>query len=173
MESTNSGVIFEESAERLKITIPAKSNRLMRFVYSVSLVVWLGMLILVVSYVLRGLSSSFVLTALLVLWTIIWLWFGRFLWRRWQYYAANREILFIESEQIIVRRPVSILGQTTAYDFAHVSPFYYSEQHGCPAFDYAFLHVYFGQDLSEEAGRELVIMLNGKYFPHVDELAAT
>ena len=142
----------------------------MRIVYTVSLVVWLGMLVLVISYVLRGLSSSFVLTALLVLWTIVWLWFGRFLWRRWQYYAANREILFIDSEQIIIRRPVSILGQTTAYDIAHVSPFYYSDQHNCPAFDYAFLHVYFGQSLAREEGRELVAMLNTRYFPDSDEL---
>ena len=143
MESTISGISFEETPERLKVTIPVRPSRPMRIVYTASLVVWLGMLALVVSYVLRGLSSSFVLTALLVLWTIVWFWFGRFLWNRWQYYAANREILFVDKEQIIIRRPVSILGQTTAYDFAHISPFYYSEQHKCPAFDYAFLHVYF------------------------------
>jgi hypothetical protein len=172
MESTESGITFEETSERLKITIPAGSNRPVRIVYTVSLFVWLGMLLLVISYVLRGFSSSFVLTAILVLWTIVWLWFGRFLWRRWQYHAANREILFIDQEQLIVRRPVSILGQTTAYDFAHVSPFYFSDQHSCPAFDYAFLHVYFGQDLPGEEGRELVAMLNAKYFPHHDDLTS-
>lgn len=141
----------------------------MRIVYTLSLVIWVAMLALVIAYVLRGLSSSFVLTALIVLWTIVWFWFGRFLWNRWQYHAANREILFIDDEQIIIRRPVSILGQTTAYDLNHVSPFYFSEQHDCAAFDYAFLHVYFGMGLDHEDGRELVAELNERYFPDEED----
>jgi hypothetical protein len=172
MKSTESGTSFEETPDRLKITIPVKPSRLMRIVFSASLIVWLAMLVLVVSYVLRGLSSSFVLTTLLVLWTIVWFWFGRFLWNRWQYYAANREILFIDEEQVVIRRPLSILGQTTAYDLAHVSPFYYSEQHSCPAFDYAFLHVYFGNSLSDVEARELITLLNARYFPEDEESTA-
>jgi hypothetical protein len=170
MKIAESGISFEETPERLKVVVPVRASRLLRVVYSVSLVVWFGMLLVVVTYVLRGLSSSFVLTALLVLWTIVWFWFGRFLWNRWQYYAANREILFIDEEQIIVRRPVSILGQTTSYDLAHVSPFYYSEQHACPAFDYAYLHVYFGQSLPAEDARELITELNSRYFPGDEEV---
>jgi hypothetical protein len=127
------------------------------------------MLAVVVVYLLRGMSSGFVLTVLLLIWMGIWFWFGRFLWSRWQYHAANREILFIDEEQVIIRRPVSILGITTSYDLRHVSPFYYSERHNCPAFDYAYYHVYFAHGLPAEAAHELIAQLNGRYFPDEDE----
>ena len=66
---------------------------------------------------------SFVLTVLVILMLLVWLWFGRrFIWRWWQYHMANREILFINKEVLIVRRPVSILGLTDAYDMNHLSP---------------------------------------------------
>ena len=159
------GVLFEESPERLKITIPVKVNWILFSLHTLALAIWLVMVGLIVIYLFRGLSNSFVLTVLILLWTLMWLWFGRFLWNRWQYHAANREILFIDEEQLIVRRPMSILGITNVYDINYVSPFYYSDKHHCVAFDYAYAHVYFGHSLDETVAKAFVADLNERYFP--------
>jgi hypothetical protein len=167
-ESTK-GFIIEEGEGRLKVVIPFGISWLALALHSLAMVVWLGMLSAVLVYLLRGLSSSFVLTVILVIWLLVWFWFGRFLWTRWQYHAANREILFIDTEQVILRRPVSILGLTWSYEMSHVSRLYYSDQHRCPAFDYAYLHVYFGRSLSEQQARRLIDELNRRYFPEEPE----
>jgi hypothetical protein len=162
---------FETAGNRLKITIPVKLNWPLLALFSAALVVWAGMILTVTIYLLTGRSSSFVLTAILLIWILIWLWFGRFLWNRWQYHAATREILFIDDEQIIHRRPVSIFGNTTSYDRQHISSFYYSGRHRCPAFDYAYLHVYFGRSMKEDAADILIAQLNELLFP--EETAIT
>ena len=166
----NLDIIVEESDLRLKMTLPARVNWLAFGLHSLALVVWLLMLAAVLVYIVRGLSSSFVLTAILVLWIAVWLWFGRFLWSRWQYHAANREILFVNDEQFVIRRPVSILGLTTAYDMNHISGLYHSDQHRCPAFDYAYSHVFFGRSLNEEQSNFVVDELNRRYFPNMAEM---
>lgn len=163
------GILFEESPERMKITIPMKVNWLLFSLHTFGLAVWLVMVGLVVSYLLRGLSNSFVLTVLILMWLGFWLWFGRFLFNRWQYYAANREILFIDKEQLILRRPMSILGITNVYDINYVSPFYYSDKHACLAFDYAYAHVYFGHSLDETAAKNFAAEINERYFPEDED----
>lgn len=168
-QTAEQDIIFEENPERLKVTIPVKVNWLLFSLHTLALAIWLAMVGLIVIYLFRGLSNSFVLTVLILLWTLLWLWFGRFLWNRWQYYAANREILFIDEEQLIVRRPMSILGITNAYDFKHVSPFYYSDKHNCVAFDYAYAHVYFGHSLDETAAKSFIAAINGRYFPEDED----
>jgi hypothetical protein len=99
----------------------------------------------------------------------MWLWFGRFLFNRWQYYAANREILFFDEEQLIVRRPLSILGITNAYDINYVSTFYYSEKHQSLAFDYAYAHVFLGHSLEKETSLAFINDINERYFPEEEE----
>jgi hypothetical protein len=163
--SAEQTILFDETPERLKITIPVKVNWIIFTLHTLGLAVWLVMVWLVFSYLFRGLSNSFVLTALILMWLAFWLWFGRFLFNRWQYYAANREILFIDKEQLIVRRPMSILGITNAYDINYVSPFYYSDKHNCVAFDYAYAHVYFGHSLGETAAKAFIADINERYFP--------
>ncbi|MDX1616838.1 MAG: hypothetical protein R3300_21195 [Candidatus Promineifilaceae bacterium] len=158
-------VKFEANEGRLKVTVPIEVNPFLVALFTIALIAWLGMLILVGQFLFDEATSNFVLTVLVLIWLLIWLWFGRFLWRRWQYYAASREILFIDDEQLILRRPLSLLGSTTVYDRSHLSPFYVSERHDCPAFDYAYLHVYFGQSLNQEAARQLVDDLNRRFFP--------
>lgn len=160
-------VTFEESNGRLKVVIPVRFTWWLFGLYTFGLIVWLAMLVAVLIYLLRGLSSSFVLTLILILWLIVWFWFGRFLSGRWQFHAANREILFIDDEQLILRRPVSIFGLTDSYDIHHVSPFYFSQRHSCPAFDYAFTHVYFGQSLAQEQALELIEHMNQWCFPEM------
>lgn len=163
----NAQIEFEETPQRLKVVIPINVGWLPLALHTVALLVWVGMLVIVLVYLFGGRSNSFVLTTLLLVWLLIWLWFGRFLWRRWQYHVATREILFIDEEQLVLRRPVSLLGLTTAYDFQNVSPFYFSDKHSCPAFDYAYLHVYFGRSLPADQARELVAELNKRCFPEV------
>lgn len=170
MRASEKTITFEEGEDRLKVVLPSGVNWPALILHSLALIVWLGMLVAVLVYLLDGRSSSFVLTAILLLWLLVWLWFGRFLWTRWQYHAANREVLFIEPEQLVIRRPVSILGLTWAYDMAHISRLYYSESHGCPAFDYAYSHVYFGRSLGEDQAYQLIETLNDRYFPeHSDD----
>ncbi|MEW5988654.1 MAG: hypothetical protein AB1791_18660 [Chloroflexota bacterium] len=155
---------FEENAERLKIVIPIRRNWPLFSLFSTLLVVWLVMIGLVGRFLLAEPATWLVRLAALA-WLLLWLWFGRSLWQRWQTFAANREILFINRQQLILRRPVSLLGLTTVYDMKHVSPFYVSDKHHCPAFDYAFQHVYFGQSLAASEANDLVTTLNGRFFP--------
>jgi len=159
---------FDDDLERTKITIFLARKWGYLVLFSSALVIWLVMLTGMLIYLIGGRSPRIVLTFLLLLWLVIWFVFGRFLWKRWQYFAAGREILFIDQEQLIVRRPVSILGITNAYDMAHISPFYYSDTHNCPTFDYAYLHVYFGHGLSHEDAARIVNEINPRWFPELD-----
>jgi hypothetical protein len=165
---------FEETPERLKFSWPLRRQGFLLGLFSLTLLVWLVMLVGMAIYLVRdvmlaGERFSFVFSVMLLIWLAVWIWFGRVLWRRWQYYAANREILFINQEQMIIRRPVSILGLTDGYDMQHVSPFYYSDKHHCPVFDYGYQHVYFGHALPQDDAEKLVGALNGRFFPHLDD----
>ncbi len=161
-------ISFDETPERLKITVPDRIRWSLLIIYSLALATWMAMIFVVISYLLSGRSTSLVLSALLVLWLLVWLLLGRFVWTRWQYQAAKREVIFIDENQIVIRRPVSILGITTAYDIHHVSPFYISEKHNCPAFDYAYMHVYFGRSIDPDDAQQLIDQLNGRLFPEND-----
>ncbi len=162
------GVQLEEKPEWLKVVLPIRRNWVLFGLFTACLVIWFLMLSGIVAAMLRE-GFGFVLNVMLIVWLIIWLWFGRVLWGRWQYYAADREVLFINEEQLIVRRPVSILGKTDVYDMKHVSPFYFSDKHHCPAFDYGFQHVYFGQDLAADRAGQLLVLLNDRYYPDQDD----
>ncbi|HUS94574.1 MAG TPA: hypothetical protein VMZ24_05285 [Patescibacteria group bacterium] len=168
---TNSKYIisFDETPARLKITIPDRIRWSLLIIYTLALATWIAMIFVVISYLLRGQSTSLVLSALLVLWLLVWLLLGRFVWTRWQYQAAKREVIFIDEDQIVIRRPVSILGITTAYDIHHVSPFYISEKHNCPAFDYAYMHVYFGRSINPMEAQQLIDQLNTRLFPENED----
>jgi hypothetical protein len=159
---------YDDALDRTKITIFFARKWGYLTLFSSVLIIWLAMLTGILAYLVGGYSPSIVLTFFLLIWLAIWLVFGRFLWKRWQYSAAGREILFIDQEQLIIRRPVSILGITDAYDMAHISPFYYSDTHNCPAFDYAYLHVYFGHQLSHEDAMQIINEVNPRWFPEPD-----
>jgi len=165
---------FEETPEWLKIVLPVRRNWILFVLFTVLLVVWIVMLVVGSVFTIRdvamsGESFAFVFTVMLLVLLFILFRFGRVLWGQWQYYTANREILYVNKDQLIVRRPVSILGITDAYDMSHVSPFYYSEKHHCPTFDYAYQHVYFGRDLERDEAHRLVGYLNERYFPNFDD----
>ncbi len=164
---------FEENKERLKVVLPAKTHWVYLILYSIMLLVWVGMaiygLIFTVQMAFSGERFAFVFTVMLVLLLYPLYRLGKTVWGQWQYYAANREILFIHKEMLILRRPVSIFGITMAFDKAHVTPFYYSDKHHCPAFDYGHQHVYFGHDLPLDSAGRLIGYLNARYYPHFDD----
>ncbi len=164
---------FEESKERLKIVLPTKRQWVYFLLYSLMLLTWVGMLVFGIVFTIQmafsGERFAFVFTVMLLMLLYPLYRLGKMVWEQWQYYAANREILFIYKEMLILRRPVSIFGLTTAYDQAHVTPFYYSEKHHCPAFDYGHQHVYFGHNLPENPAERLIGYLNARYHPHYDE----
>ncbi len=167
-------VRFEETPEHLKVVLPVRRNWPATLLFSVMVIVWLVLAVWGIVYGVQvafsGQSYAFWLTVFVLIWLYIWYRLGKLVWGRWQYYATNREILFINKERLIVRRPVSILGLTDAYDMQHVSPFLYSEEHGCPGFEYGHQRIYFGQGILDEASaRRLVKTLNGRFFHYADD----
>jgi hypothetical protein len=163
-----SEITMEESAQWLKYVLPVRRNVLLFGLFSICLLIWVAMFVGMIVTMFRE-QFGFVLNVMLVVWLFLWWWLGRVLWGRWQYYAAGRELLFVNDQQLILRRPVSILGSTDTYDMKHITPFYFSDKHHCPAFDYAFQHVYFGHSLAAAHARDLVIALNGRFFPDHEE----
>lgn len=162
-------VHFEQSPERLKIVLPVKRQWVWFALFTVLVLVWLVGLVWGVVFTIRDVAFSgewfaFAFTVMLLVWLYIWYRLGKILWNQWQYYTADREILFINKERLIIRRPVSILGITDAYDMTHVSPFFYSEEHNCPGFNYGSQRVYFGRSLEEGAAKTLIDTINRLYF---------
>lgn len=166
-------VKFDENPDRLKVMWPVPRNWLVLGIYSLLLVLWVVLLVggLVYAGIIAfsGERFAFSFTVMLLVLVYVLYRFGRVLWGQWQYYAANREILFVDQKRLIVRRPVSLLGVTAAYDMAHITPFYFSDKHTCPAFDYGYQHVYFGRDLPDRSAQQLVDVLNGRFFPDLDD----
>lgn len=172
IESRIQGVTFEETADRLKVALPLRRKWPFLLVYSTLLLAWLlvtvWMLVLLFQ-TQRGVMSTLNLVVwalILLVWAYLWYRLGRFVWRWWQYYAATREILFVDPALLVVRRPLSLLGVTDAYAMEHVSPFYYNEQHAAIAFDYGTRGAIFGQGLGKGEARTLITALNRRFFPH-------
>lgn len=170
-------VHFEQTPERLKVVLPVKRNWVWFLLFTVLVIIWLVGLVWGLVFTIRDVAFSgerfaIVFTIMLLIWLYIWYRLGRMLWRQWQYYAASREILFINKERLIVRRPVSVLGLTDAYDMQHVSPFFYSDEHHCPAFGYGNQRIYFGYGLEENEARQLAKAINKLYFPYADDADA-
>jgi hypothetical protein len=158
-------VQIEKTDEKLKVVLPAQSQPLWLLIYSILLLIWVIGLIWGIVFILRDVAFSgeryaIVFTIMLLIWLYIWYRLGRILWNQWQFYAARREILFFEPGQFIIRRPVSLLGITDAYDLEHVSLFYYSDEESCPGFEYGSRRIYFGQGLDKSSGEHLVKFLN-------------
>ena len=175
--ATSNRVTFDEGAERLKVTIPVNRSLLSYFLllsFTLLLVAWLGGVV----YGLREIIALYrenddlprrfinLLGFIVILGWLFWIWFGyRYVWRWWQYHLAWRELLFINAETLIVRRPVSFLGLTDGYDMRHVSPLRYVERHRSIGFDYGSRTILFAPNLPEQDASWLIIKLNDRYFP--------
>lgn len=165
------GVTFEETAERLKVAMPAERHRVYLIVYSVLLFVWsavtIWMIVRLLGTSLSSLSLFFIVfwVILLLVWAYVWYRLGRHVWRWWQYYMATREILFVYDDILIVRRPLSILGVDDGYDMEHVGPFYYNEERRAVTFDYGSRGGAFGKGLPPADAERLSRALNRRFFP--------
>jgi hypothetical protein len=164
-----SGVHFEQTPERLKIVLAARRKWPYLLLYSALVLAWLVMMIwgfvFIVQIIRAGADYRFVFTGMILILLLVLYRFGRFLLRQWANYLSNREVLFLNAEEVIVRRPVSIWGNTDVYGLEHASPFYQSGAPPALAFDYGYRHVYFGEALSAEARESLKQYLNQTYFP--------
>jgi hypothetical protein len=164
-------VTFEETAERLKVVLPVRRQWPYLLVYSALMITWIAATVWMLSLLFRtsrgGMSTVYLVVwaIILLIWSYFWYRLGRFVWRWWQYFAADREILFLDPAVLIVRRPFSLLGVTDAYSREHVSPFYYHERHKAVAFDYGSRGGLFGQGLQRADAQELIAALNRRFFP--------
>lgn len=164
-----SDVRFEQSPERLKIVLPIRRHWPFLIIYTILVVLWLvmlvGGLIFMVRVAFSGERYAFVFALMLIIGLLILFRFGRFLFRQWYTYFSNRELLFINKEELIVRRPVSIWGITDVYDMKYVTPFFLSEKPRAVAFDYGYRHIFVGEALTPAAQASLRDFVNATYFP--------
>lgn len=167
------GIAFEENSERLKIVLPVNRNWILFGVYSIVMFVCLVLLIWGLLFTSQmafsGERFAVVFTIMLLLLLVILFYFLRFVWRQWQYYAAAREILFINKEMLIVRRPVSILGLTDAYDMKYVKQLNYDHKYGGISFQYGSQPRLFALGLAEELVMPLIRYVNGRFFSTYDD----
>jgi hypothetical protein len=164
-------VHIEQTEDRTKVVLPTRRQLLPLLLFSFLLIVWIVCFIWGFVFIIRDVAFSgeryaIVFTIMLLIWLYIWYRLGRILWQQWQYYAAPREILFIEEDRLIVRRPVSVMGTTDAYDMDYVSRFYFSEEQSCPGFDYGSKRIYFGRGLNEQSSKKLVQAINELRFDY-------
>ncbi len=163
-----SDVHFEQTSEWLKVVVPVKRSWPYLAIYTILLVMWVVMLVWGVVYAvqifLSGASYRFVFVIMLAVILFTLFRFGRFLRRQWATYFSNREVLLINNEEFIVRRPISIWGNTDVYDMEHVTPLYVHDKQQALAFGYGSRHIFFGEGLKDEARRALAAELNERYF---------
>ena len=168
-------VTFEETPERLKITLPIQRNWLLIGLFTACLIAWAVTLVIIIQFLFHevfptGGRFAFLMTIMLIVWGIIYFYLGRMLWQRWQYVAATREIIFIyKDDQVIVRRPLSIFGLTTSYDFQHVGPFHYDDKRHSLTFQYGQRFAFFGHALSPDEAQQLSQYVNYRFFPEGDD----
>lgn len=171
-----SGVHFEQSPERLKAVFPLRRRWPYLIIYSAMALLWLvlmiGGIIFTLQIAFSGERYAIVFAIMLLIMLFILFRFGRFLWRQWAHFTANREILFINREELIIRRPISIWGNTDAYDMMHVSPFYESEKPKALAFNYGHRRIYLAEDIAPQARSVLRRFLNEQYFPGQEDAEA-
>lgn len=164
-----SDVHFEQTPERLKVALPLRRKWPFLILYSILALTWLGMMAWGVIYLVQILFSGqryrFLFGLIIIIMLLVLFRFGKFLMRQWAHYLSNREILFINREELIVRRPVSIWGNTDVYDMAFVTPFYETKSPEALAFDYGYRHIYLGEALTADARQALRRHLNQTYFP--------
>ncbi|MBK9052924.1 MAG: hypothetical protein IPL78_19015 [Chloroflexi bacterium] len=175
MQLAHTRIVFEENDQRLKITLPLKRTPLYVGLYTVLLTIWAAMTVWVIIQAIDipqrniTLTSKIVLFIVWLIWMIIWIYLGRRIWRWWQFNVADREILFINKEELMVRRPVSILGLTDVYDMNYVEPFAYDDQLQGLAFKYGSRFVLCGLGLTQAEAHSLIALLNRRFFPHFDD----
>ncbi len=168
------GITFDTSREdRLKIILPVKRKWLLFLLYTVMLIACIALFVGGIRFTMQiafsGERYAWGFTFLAILFMFALYRLSKFVWKQWQFFAANREIMFIDKKLLIIRRPLSVLGVTDAYDWSQVRPFTYSQKYNTPMFDYGQRNIFFGQDLTREQADKLIWALNDHYFPEYDD----
>lgn len=163
---------FEENAERLKIVMPVQRNQLFFAVYGLLLLVGLALLVggivFGVEIAFSGERYAFVFTVMALIFLYILWRFTGFIWSQWQFHAANRELLFVNKEEMIVRRPLSLLGITKVYDRQYIKTIYFDAERSAAAFYYGSQPAFFGEGLPSATLHGLIAYLNERYFSQYD-----
>lgn len=167
------GINFEENSERLKVTLPVSRNWIYLIIYSILMVIGIGLMIggLIFGFqiALAGERFSFVFAVMVFFFLLLLYPLLKYIFQQWQYNVTNREIIFIHPDEMIIRRPVSILGITKTYDLKFVKPMYFSQKYNSLAFDYGSQPVIFAAGLPSSQTVPLATYLNERYFPDYDE----
>jgi len=171
-------ITIEENSDRTKIVIPIQRQWAFWGTYTTMLVGWIAGSIWAIGALfsswragmLQSIDTAFLITYIIILVVIAagWYWVGQRVWRNWQYHTANREILFFYPDKLIVRRPVSLLGVTEAYDIRYISPFRVDPKVESLAFDYGTYRVPVGGSLNRAESDALGQVINNRFFPHHD-----
>ena len=169
-----SHVHFEQTPERLKIVLPIKRRWFLMTLYTLLVLVWVVMLaggvVFTIQEAVSGERYAFVFTVILLILLFILYRLGRrAVWQPWQGLMATREVLFINKEQFIIRRPLSLLGTTDFYALEHIGRFFFLDEHHCPAFSYGQFRTEFGHGLERSAAESLITFLNDRYIPEEDD----
>lgn len=162
------GVHFEQTPTRLKIVLPIKRHWVYLSLYSALMIIWIGMMVWGLVYSTRILflrdEPPFCVYYHAPCHARYSVFFGRILRRQWAAYFSNREILFINNEELILRRPVSMWGNTDVYDMQHVTPLYVDELRAMIGFEYGHRQIYLAEGLTGEARNALAGFINEVYF---------
>lgn len=173
MYPTIQNINFEENEERLKVTLPVSRNWVLLTIYSIILLIGIilfaGGIIFGIQIATSGERFSFVFTVMIVIFLALLYPLLKYIFQQWQYHVTNREILFINQEELIIRRPVSILGITKTYDRAYIKPISYSHKFKALLFYYGSQPVLFANGLPNEEVVPIAEYLNERYFPDIDD----
>lgn len=183
MQLGNSVITLEENDERIKVSYPLKRSSLAIGIYTVLASVWLGALLLFIyGLFTKPLGFEQIPDGFRLLWRMIWtlgvlvwlfVWIrviGRLIFRWWQFYLADHELLFIyPGKHLLIHRPVALWGLTDGFDLNHVSPFYYHPTHNSLAFKYGKVtHTLFALTLPKTEQQLLLDFLNRTLFPYYE-----
>ncbi|MEM7333252.1 MAG: hypothetical protein AAF490_14275 [Chloroflexota bacterium] len=173
MYPTIPDISFEENNERLKVTLPVSRNWILLITYTVLLitgiVLTIGGIVFGFRVAFSGERFAFWFTTFIIFFLLIMYPLVKYIFQQWQYHVTNREIVFVNAEEMIIRRPVSILGITTTYDRSYVQPIVYSEKYKALAFYYGSQPILFANGLPSSQTSPLADYLNERYFPDYDD----
>ncbi len=167
------GISFEEDEKRLKVVLPVSKNWFLLIIYSILLltgvVLFVGGIIFGFRIATSGERFAFWFTVMILIFLLVMYQLVKYIFEQWQFNVTNREIIFVNAEEMIIRRPVSILGITTTYDRSYVKPISYSEKYKALAFYYGSQPVLFAKNLPSTLTTPLANYLNDRYFPDYDD----
>jgi cbb3-type cytochrome oxidase subunit 3 len=173
MYPTIEGITFEENSERLKIVLPVKHNWFLLIAYTLTLITGIGLLIGSIRFGVQiGMAKarfSLLFVVMILIFLLMLYYLLKYVFRQWQFNVANREILFFNDEELIVRRPVSILGITTTFDRQYMRPLVYNEQYKSLSFEYGSRTIVIALNLPSSQTVPLATYINERYFPNHDE----